>query len=161
MPEPTDEDLGIPAEVQDVNIRAEMRKRGLEAQTARSEADSLRRELAITKAGIPDTPVGKFFVENYSGDIDPTAIKTAFDALGVQQQQTEQTVDPNLEAMKRQAEATGSASPGGATVKLEDAIRNATNTDEVMALVDAGHAIGASTGGSHPNPYVIRRAGEG
>jgi len=70
----------------DPNIRAELRKskeRARLAEQALAEAQELRRELAFTKAGIPETGTGALLRKAYDGDTDPEAIREAAAEYGV------------------------------------------------------------------------------
>jgi hypothetical protein len=150
MTEPlTDEELGLdPAQMEalDPNIRAELRRSrqlARDAQAATERSSALERELAFTKAGIPDTPLGQMFAKAYDGDTaDPTAIKTAFEALGVAGEPSGQQTPPppegaseqELEAQRRIAQA-GSGAEGDGSVPYEEAIRAAKNPSEVLALI--------------------------
>ena len=91
MPDtPSDEELGLdPQEMErlDPNIRTELRnarKIQRDAAATAQRNQELERDLAITKAGIPDSPLGQMFSRAYDGPLDdPQAIKSAFEALGV------------------------------------------------------------------------------
>lgn len=85
MPEPTDDELGIP-EGLDPNIRAELRKsrmRGKEAEEAKAEAEASKRELEFYKAGIPADGVGELFRTAYTGPMDVEAIKAKAASYGI------------------------------------------------------------------------------
>ena len=62
-------------------VRARMKE--LEKETAElrkqvAEAETARRELAFVKAGIdPNSPMSKYFMKGYEGDLDPDAIRQA------------------------------------------------------------------------------------
>lgn len=47
------------------------------------EAAQVRRDLAFFQAGLPDTPMTKFFREHYSGDPTPEAVKAAASEIGL------------------------------------------------------------------------------
>ena len=62
-------------------VRARMKE--LEKETAElrkqiAEAETAKRELAFVKAGIdPNSPMSKYFMKGYEGDLDPDAIRNA------------------------------------------------------------------------------------
>lgn len=125
----------------DPNIRAELRKskeRAREAEAAKSEVESLRKELAFTKAGIPDTGVGALLRKAYEGDTDPEAIRKAAEEYGIFGT-VEQTTDPvvaELEKHRNIAGATGTNTSGPtAAQSLRAAIDGAGSTDEIMRII--------------------------
>lgn len=62
-------------------VRARMKE--LEKETAElrkqiAEAETAKRELAFVKAGIdPNSPMSKYFMKGYDGELDPDAIRNA------------------------------------------------------------------------------------
>jgi hypothetical protein len=62
-------------------VRARMKE--LEKETAElrkqvAEAETAKRELAFVKAGVdPSSPMAKYFMKGYDGDLDPDAIRQA------------------------------------------------------------------------------------
>ena len=140
MPEEvSDEELGLP-EGLDPNIRAELRKsrqlaRDNEASNKRNA--QLERELAFSKAGIPDTPLVQTLAKSYEGENDPAAVKAYFEGLGVDlgspaAKQQEEFDD--LEAQRRLAQVGAQGDTGGA-IRYEDALNSAKDVKEVMALL--------------------------
>lgn len=73
------------------------------AASAQAEAETLRRELAIVRAGVDvSTPAGKFFAENYKGDLAPEAIVEQATAVGAIKAVEETPLPPdNSEAQER------------------------------------------------------------
>jgi len=65
--------------------RDQIRAMERDAKTAReaaARADAAERKLAIVTAGIDATnPLGRFFAENYKGELTAEAIKSAYDAI--------------------------------------------------------------------------------
>lgn len=87
MPELTDEELGIPASLEDPNIRAELRQSRITARerdTAQSEASAAQRELAFLKAGVPETGTGALLRTAYSGELTTEAIQKAAADNGIE-----------------------------------------------------------------------------
>lgn len=63
------------------NLR-ELREAAKSGKAAKAEADSLKRELAFSKAGIDtESAKGKMFVRAYDGDLDTAQIKAQFEEL--------------------------------------------------------------------------------
>jgi hypothetical protein len=62
-------------------VRARMKQLEKEAQELRKqveEAAAAKRELAFVKAGVdPASPMAKYFMKGYDGDLDPDAIRQA------------------------------------------------------------------------------------
>ena len=158
MPEPTDDELGIP-EGLDPAIRAELRKsrelqRDLEAE--RKAREQAQREAAFAKAGIPDTPLTTTLASTYTGENDPAAIKAYFEGLGVEITGTQQTPPPatgasedDLAAQRRIAEATAGGDQGG-SVDFADMLKSAGSQDEVLRLIAS-----APPGATDSNGYQI------
>lgn len=63
------------------------------------ELNDLRREMAFTKAGIPDTPTGKLFREAYKGEPTEDAIRKSASEYGVIE--ASQVPGDELDAMER------------------------------------------------------------
>jgi len=138
----SDEDNGL-----DPNIRAELRKsreRAREAETAKAELEALKRDLAFTKAGVPETGVGALLRKAYDGDTDPDAIRKAAEEYGItgashQEQNGElDEVREELERHRNIAGATGTNQSGPSKEQeLLAAIQGANNKDELMAVIDS------------------------
>jgi len=128
-----------------------------EAQQAQARLTHIERELAFTKAGIPDTPLNATLAKTYDGDNDPTAIKAYFESLGVEltaasagsptEPAPSGPSDAELADQRRLANVSA-ASGGEAPVEYRDALMSAKTTAEVLAVIanapaDAG--IGAKS----------------
>jgi hypothetical protein len=146
MPDPTDEELGIP-EGLDPNIRAELRRSrelARENESLKATSAAAERDAAFARAGIPDTPLGQMFGKAYDGPTDdPEAIKASFQALGGASAPVEQTSDAELAAQRQLAQVGSQGDPGG-DIRFEDAINSTKSVDEVMALI-ASAPEGATT----------------
>ena len=155
MPEPTDDELGIP-EGLDPNIRAELRASRIakgEAADSEARAVAAERELAFAKAGIPETGAGEWFRKGYDGPTtDPEALKAAFAAAGlggavVDDQAAAEAAQhqADLEAAARvQAGGSGAApfSPD-AKASFVQKVQSAKSATEVWHLIDTeGPAAG-------------------
>ena len=66
-----------PNEPLDPNIRAALKA----AQADRARVNELEREIAFTKAGVPDSTLGTVFRKGWDGDTTPEAIKAAWDEI--------------------------------------------------------------------------------
>jgi hypothetical protein len=119
------------------------------ATAAEARAAAAERELAFTKAGIPDGKLGEMFMKSYEGEMDAESIKTAAAEIGIggaspTDPHTE-AADPmvaELAARRRAAGATGAATVTtaagnipGTQADYESRIRSATSEREVMAIV--------------------------
>jgi hypothetical protein len=145
MPEPTDEELGLdPNQMDglDPNIRAELRRSRLMAREnaqLQAEAEQAKREAAFAKAGIPDTPLGEMFAKAYDGPTDdPSALKTAFEALGVATPlggSTPPAQQGATDAAQRQLAQVGAGADLGGDIEFADALRSAKSEDDVLALI--------------------------
>lgn len=160
---PVDDEIDPDQDGLDPNIREALRGRN---QLARDKAAAeernaqLERELAFTKAGIPDTPLVAALAKTYDGDNDPASVKAYFESLGVELTSasagtpTQQTPPPpqgateeELAAQRRLAQV-GAGDTGDGSVDFADAIRSAGSQDEVMRLIQSapeGAGIGAVT----------------
>ena len=127
----------------DPNIRKALRDNERKARDAEKRTAELERELAFAKAGIPDTPLTTTLAASYTGEKDPTAIKSYFEGLGVEitgasagspQQAPQGPSDAELAAQRQVADLGGGAEGDGA-IRYEDAIAAAKSQDEVMRLV--------------------------
>jgi hypothetical protein len=74
------------ANILDENIRAELRKSrqvAKEAAEANAKLAELQKELAFTKAGIPEDGVGALLRKAYDGEVTPEAIRAAASQYGI------------------------------------------------------------------------------
>jgi hypothetical protein len=128
----------------DPNIRAELRRskdRAKEAEAAKAEVDSLKRELAFTKAGVPEDGVGALLRKAWDGDTDPEAIRKAAEEYGIfQAGQTAPQHDPvrdELERHRNIAGATGTSNSGpDPQQELLAAINGANSQEELMEVIN-------------------------
>jgi hypothetical protein len=58
------------------NLR-QLRKAAREGKAAQKRAEELERELAFTKAGIPESTIAGYFRKGYEGDLTADAVKAA------------------------------------------------------------------------------------
>ena len=86
---------------------ASLRRAANQAKKLRREVDSLRRELAFAKAGLPmNDPKMAYFIKGYDGDLDAEAIKEAAESAGflqVQQAEAPQEKAPEPQQVAQQA----------------------------------------------------------
>jgi len=110
-----------------------------EKAEADERAARLERELAFTKAGIPDTPLTAALAKTYEGPNDAEAVKAYFTELGVESTTATSAPaapasDVELDAQRRIAQV-GSAATGDAPVEYMDALRSASSRDEILAVI--------------------------
>ena len=99
----------------------------------------MERDLAFTKAGIPDTPLAAALAKTYEGPNDPEAVKAYFTELGVESTATPSspaasTSDAELDAQRRIAQV-GSAATGDAPVEYMDALKSASTRAEILDVI--------------------------
>ena len=132
----------------DPNIRAELRKskeRAKDAAEARAELESLKRELAFTKAGIPETGIGALLRKAYDGDTDTDAIRKAAEEYGIlgNEDQVHDPVRDELETHRVIQGATGTNQSGPTVYQaIQAAIDEAGSVDAVMEIVSKQGAGG-------------------
>ena len=132
-------------EILDPNIRKQLReaeRTRKEASEAMAELSSLKREMAFTKAGIPEHGTGNLLRKAYDGELTPEAIRKAAEEYGILGQQTSQpandVAEHELESMRRIAGAATSAGggiPSDAGQQFLAAIADATNEEQAMQVV--------------------------
>jgi hypothetical protein len=140
-----DDDQELDPEGLDPNIREAIRLSERKAKKADQEAESLRRELAFAKAGIPDTPLTTTLAKSYDGENDPTAIKAYFEGLGVEI--TGASAGTPLQggpppgpsdaelAAQRQVADLGGGAEGDGSIPYEDYLTSAKSQDELMRRI--------------------------
>ena len=90
------------------NLRAKAKK----ADQYERELETLKRELAFTRAGIPmEDPKMGYFVKGYEGDLDPTAIRQAAIEAGFMSA-PQQPVDTAVQQAQQGQAAVVAASSG-------------------------------------------------
>ena len=127
----------------DPNIRKALKQSEANAKAAteaRAEVESMKREIAFTKAGIPEDGVGGYFRKGYEGDISPDAIKAEAEKAGILQAPPAQVPNEELEQLRavHSASATSpsSGTPNPATYQSWlNEVAGATTEAQVMALV--------------------------
>jgi hypothetical protein len=150
------DDIDTEQEGLDPNIREALRHTKQLAQdkaAAEQRTAQLERELAFTKAGVPDSPLTTTLAKSYDGDNDPTAIKAYFEGLGVDitgatggisSQQTpnpaqQGATEEELAEQRRLAQAAAGGDPGGA-VDFAEALASASSAEEVQRLLESAPA---------------------
>ena len=132
-------------EVLDENIRRELRKAKdakRELADAQAELQAMKREVAFTKAGIPETGPGALLRKAWDGDTDPDAIRKAAEDYGIFSQQAPAQREPDysdeLAGLARAQGATSGTGVGAGMTpgdKFMAAMSGATTQDEMMAVV--------------------------
>jgi uncharacterized protein YigA (DUF484 family) len=120
-------------------VRARMRELESEVKALRdkaAEADRLQRELAFSKAGIPlDSPMSKYFVKAYDGEITAEAIRKAAEEVNLVQPQKPSLDDSEQRAWARLQKAGAGAQTSDPVVDWNAKINQARNQDEVMQIL--------------------------
>ena len=76
------DDIDDPEMVEEADNLADLRRAAKENSKARREADGLKRELALLKAGVDtDSAVGKMFAKGYEGELTKEAVTAAWSEI--------------------------------------------------------------------------------
>jgi hypothetical protein len=131
--------------VRDLERKAHEGKQAVkDAATATARAAELERQLALRDAGIDLTsPQGKFFAENYNGDISVDAIKAKASEIGLIAQSENPEIKQELAALDRVANASSGSASAQTLTEFEelDAVKFG-DVDAVLALIQkAGSSI--------------------
>lgn len=109
----TDDSQGGQPDEKTVQMKREDIRALEEAAKSGKEAEALRREVAMLKAGVStDSPLGKMFFKSYEGQLDPEAIKAAAQEIGLLEVTTQTPTvsdDEKRATQERQAAANGAA----------------------------------------------------
>lgn len=127
------------------NLRRQLRdalKSNKELRDEVAEGQTIRKENAFLKAGLPDTPMANFYRDHYAGDIDDAAIKAGAIDLGI---------IPPLDAAT-QAEVAGIA---GQSQALVGSVPSMAPNDRDAILKEFGDVV--SRGGD--GEAVLRKYG--
>jgi len=122
-------------------VRARMRELENEVKSLRQmkdEAEAAKKELAFVKAGIDlNSPMSKYFVKGYDGEISPDAIRAAAaEANLIQTAPSEQQVPKQEQAAwNRMGNAAAMGDVSEPVVDYAAKIASAKNEREVMELL--------------------------
>ena len=131
-------------EVLDENIRLELRKAKTakrELADAQAELQAMKREVAFTKAGVPETGTGALLRKAYDGEIDPEAIRKSAEEYGIFQATSAPSEPDYSDELARLAQAQGATSGSGVgggmstADKFQSALAQASTEEEVKAVV--------------------------
>lgn len=119
----------------------ELEKEVQELRQLKMEAESAKRELAFAKAGIPmDTPMAKYFIKGYDGELTPEAIRGAASEAGL-------VAGAKPNPLREEADAWARSNQVAAGVNLSDEpvdwaarIAAATSEREIMEILDRARA---------------------
>ena len=127
----------LPPDVQALLRQGRKAQRDLEAANAAVEAKD--REVAVERAGIPESPMRDFFLQNYQGPTDPEAIKAEAEKLGLfgtsAAPAASGPTEQEMAAQRQILNATGGAPAASGDIDLGVAFRNTKSSAEVMAIV--------------------------
>ena len=105
------------------------------ANDAKSEGESAKKELAFLRAGIDTSKgTGKLLAQAYEGELTVDAIKASAEEYGLIPTSQTSEVSQEIAAIDR-VSAASSTSTGFIPPTAENEMRNATTSEEVMALV--------------------------
>jgi hypothetical protein len=132
QPEPLDHNIRQALKDSKANAKA--------ATEARAEVESMKREIAFTKAGIPEDGMGQYFRKGYDGDHSPEAIRAEAEKAGILAPAPVQVPSEELEQL-RQVHQTSATAPSMPQTNAGfqgwiNQIGTATTVEEVMALVN-------------------------
>ena len=145
-----DNDYGA-SNILDPNIRRQLReaeKVAKEAAEAKAQLASLQREMAFTKAGIPESGTGALLRKAYEGELTPEAIVKAAQEYQIiptptaQAEPSNSVPDDELASMRRIAGAAtgaGGTPPVNVEIAFQNDIANAQSESEVMAVITQYH----------------------
>lgn len=134
--------------VLDPNIRKQLReaeKVAKEAAEAKKQLLELQKEMAFTKAGIPETGAGALLRKAYEGELTAEAIRKQAEEYQIFAPSHQAATEPQnsipeseLEGMRRVAGAAagaGGTPPVNVEMALNTALAGANSESEVMAVV--------------------------
>lgn len=115
----------------------ELEKEVAELRREKAEAAEAKRELAFAKAGIPmETPMAKYFVKGYDGELTPDAIRQAAEEAGLVGKVQVDPLRAEAEAWKRSNQASNGTNLEDEPVDWKARLANATSEKEVMEILD-------------------------
>ena len=125
-------------------LRARMKqleKENAEAKKLLAEAEAERRELAFVKAGIdPTSPMAKYFVKGYDGELNPEAIRQA----AVEAQLISPPLAPSqteeAQAWNRTAKIAAGSQTAQPPVEWAKRLDEATSREEVEQILSEARA---------------------
>jgi hypothetical protein len=147
----TDDDLDTEMDEYSDETPKGLRRAANKAKKLEAELNSLRRELAFAKAGIPmNDPRMSYFVKGYEGELEADAIREAAEEAGFLQAEQAQQQAPQVSQQAPEAAATQRvmrASVGAATEDIsEDAaiarMEEAMQEGGIEALLEVAQQYG-------------------
>jgi len=133
------EDEGVDEAPKDP-VRARMRlleKEAAELKKQLAEAETVKREMAFIKAGVPmDNPVAKYFVKGYDGEVSPEAIRQAAEEANLIAKAAENAqAKSEADAWNRITRAQRAGETSEPIVDWASKINQARNEQEVMQIL--------------------------
>ena len=122
-------------------VRSHLRKVEQENKLLRQQAaefETLKREMAFTKAGIDlNTPMAKYFVRGYDGEVSPEAIRKAAEEASLIQPSKPRDVADEAEqrAWSRLSKAGSAGETNDQAVDWNAKLNSTRNESEVMQLL--------------------------
>lgn len=115
----------------------DLEKEVAELRKEKAEAAQAKRELAFAKAGIPmDTPMAKYFIKGYDGELTPEAIKEAATEAGLVAGVKVNPLQEEANAWKRSNQVSNGTNLEDEPVDWAARIANASSEKEVMEILD-------------------------
>lgn len=103
MSEDTYEDDDTDEVESDSQVMKQLRRQAREGSAASKELGALRRELAFSKAGVPETKATGYFVTAYDGELDTESIRAAATEAGFITEDEDEDKDDAVTDDERQA----------------------------------------------------------
>lgn len=112
-----------------------------ELRKERAEAAAAKRELAFAKSGIPlESPIAKYFIKGYDGELEPDAIRQAALEAGLMQAPPDRS-SQEAAAWKRTEQVAAGSNVSEPPVDFITRINNARSQAEVeQILLEASQA---------------------
>jgi hypothetical protein len=123
-------------------VIAQLRKDAKEGKAAIRELETLRRERAFDKAGVPDEGAGKWFRKGYDGEIDVDSIREAAVSDGLIAAPDDTDPAEAADAVEAAGVISEAASGTQASPTVEALLKGATNIEEITRIAnDAGVGV--------------------
>lgn len=114
----------------------DLEKEVAELRKQKAEAEEAKRELAFAKAGIPmETPMAKYFIKGYDGELTPEAIREAATEAGLVSGGKIDPLKAEAEAWKRTNRASNGTNLEDEPVDWAARIANAKSENELNEIL--------------------------
>lgn len=127
-------------------VRARMKQLEKEARELRkqvAEAQAIQKELAFVKAGLDlNSPMAKYFVKGYDGDLTPEAIRQAAEEAQLITPQAPQETQAEKQAWQQTNKIAAGSEVAPPPPSWNKRIMDATSREEVYAIYEEAAAQG-------------------